>query len=485
MSANPRFEVKIDWIDEVDGEPATTFAAISVYLDNVIFWPAEGDSPEGASLEWYADQLLSHLVKYWKRLVLEQNYPIHIQPVAPSNAWSCARARWSELPREIVLEEEDRLMAFDKAHNLANAFGGIFELGCFWVFREYNDITIDNGIQSKHIPYEIVVNALSIAGDRIADRLSKVGSGKWDAIIERWKGRDHGDSLQMLKLATNISPSTLESLVNQRLLPLNDNVMEAAKETEVKVAARMAGALPADAIVEVIQAVLTCQSVDAQVLDEWSEAVMARLNTNDMAYTYEQGVTAADAMREILGIEDCVRVDPFALFDQAGVVCYEMDLYPDVDAVACWGPSHGPAVVINRSAKRLKTNRIAVMRNSAQARVTAAHELCHLLLDRNHMVSTVEVLGGRTPIAIEQRARAFAPAFLLPKSQARKAWDEEGQPTDQAALDRLLRSLCGRFGVTRIVASWKIEHGIGNAAKLPIVHATLNQLLPSRMGSGV
>jgi Zn-dependent peptidase ImmA (M78 family) len=265
---------------------------------------------------------------------------------------------------------------------------------------------------------------------------------------------------------------------------LNDNVMEAAKETEVKVAARMAGALPADAIVEVIRAVLTCRSVNAQVLDEWSETVMARLNTNDTAYPYEQGVTAADAMREILGIEDCARVDPFALFDQAGVVCHEMDLYPDIDAVACWGPSHGPAVVINPSAKRLK-NRTAVMRNSAQARVTAAHELCHLLLDRNHMVSTVEVLGGRTPIAIEQRARAFAPAFLLPKSQARKAWDEEGQPTDQAALDRLLRSLCRRFGVTRIVASWKIEHGIGNDAKAPIVRATLDQMLPNRMGSGV
>jgi Zn-dependent peptidase ImmA (M78 family) len=265
---------------------------------------------------------------------------------------------------------------------------------------------------------------------------------------------------------------------------LNDNVMEAARETEVKVAARMVGALPADAISEVIRAVLACRSVNAQALDEWSEAVMAHLNSNDMVYPFEQGVMAADAMREILGIEDSARVDPFALFDQAGVACYEIDLHPDVDAVASWGPSHGPAVVINPSAKRLK-NRTAVMRNSAQARVTAAHELCHLLLDRNHMVSTVEVLGGRTPNAIEQRARAFAPAFLLPKSQARKAWDEEGQPTDQTALDRLLRSLCGRFGVTRIVASWKIEHGIGNDAKAPMVHATLNQLLPSRMGSGV
>lgn len=484
MSPNPRFEVRVEWINEVDGEPSITFAAISIYLDDVIFWPTEADSPDGMPLEWYADHLLSHLVKYWKRLVLEQNYPIHIQPTTPSNSWNCAHTRWSEVPREIVLEEEDKLMAFDKAHNLANAFGGIFKLGCFWIFREYNDITIDNGIQSKRIPYETVIDALSVAGDCIADRLSKAGSGKWGAIIERWRNRDHGDSLQMLKLTTNIAPSTLESLVSQRLLPLNDNVMEAAKETEVKVAARMAGALPADAIAEVIRAVLTCQPVDAQVLDEWSEAVLARLNTNDMAYSFEQGVMAADAMREILGIEDCARVDPFALFDQAGVVCHEMTLYPDIDAVACWGPSHGPAVVINPSAKRLN-NKTAVVRNSAQARVTAAHELCHLLLDRNHMVSTVEVLGGRTPIAIEQRARAFAPAFLLPKSQARKAWDEEGQPTDQAALDRLLRSLCGRFGVTRIVASWKIEHGIGNDAKSPIVHATLNQMLPSRMGSVV
>lgn len=479
MSANAGLELRIDWIDEVNGEPATSFAAMSVCHYGTVFWPTEADSPGGQPLEWYADRLLSHLTKHWKRLVLEQGYPIPVQPSAPSSVWERARARWSELPRDIVLREDDQLMAFDKAHDLANAFGGMFGLGCLWLVREYNYVVLDNGSRSIRLPYEAVVAALNAAGDRIAERLSAAASGRWDALVHRWNGRNRGDPLQMLRLATNLPSAALEPLLAQGLLPSNDQVMEVARETEVKVAARMAGGLSPGDIADVIRAVKACPPAEAPLLDRWSERVMARLRRGDEAFPFEQGVMAADAMREILGVADGSRVDPFELFDRAGVVCREETLNPDVDAVACWGASHGPAVVINAAAKRLK-GRNAVLRNAAQARVTAAHELCHLLLDRNHMLSTVEVLGGRTPLAIEQRARAFAPAFLLPGSQALKAWDEDGQPTDPDALKRLLRRLCERFGVTRMVAAWKLEHGIAQDPKLPLVRAALDGMMPSR-----
>jgi Zn-dependent peptidase ImmA (M78 family) len=45
-----------------------------------------------------------------------------------------------------------------------------------------------------------------------------------------------------------------------------------------------------------------------------------------------------------------------------------------IDAVACWGPRHGPAVLLNREGRHAHTER--------GARATLAHEICHLLIDR-------------------------------------------------------------------------------------------------------
>lgn len=481
MSTDPVFGLRIDWIDRVDGKPATTFAAISVHFDGNVFWPTTADSPDGAPLEWYADHLLSHLTKYWKRLVLEQRYPIQIHPLNPSNIWERARARWSSKPEDVILEEEDKLMAFDKVHNLAHAFGGMFGLHCLWVVREYNNIVVDNGEHAIRLPYEVVVDALGRAGDEIAARLMKADEGKWAAIVQRWKERNKGDSLKMLKLSTNILESTLEVLVSRKLLSANDNVVEVAKETEIKVAARMVGDLPPDAIADVIQAIMHCEHVSSPKLNDWSGSIMSRLEATKTDLYFQQGIVAASALREILGIEENAKVDPFGILELAGITLHEVPLHYNIDALACWGPIHGPAVIINPAAKRLKNaNAHAALRNIAQARITAAHELCHLLLDRDHMVTTVEVLKGYTPVAIEQRARAFAPALLLPKSQALKVWDEEGQPTERVGLERVLKSLSRKFGVTAIVASWKLEHGIVGDPKSSLVISVLDELLPSR-----
>jgi hypothetical protein len=93
------------------------------------------------------------------------------------------------------------------------------------------------------------------------------------------------------------------------------------------------------------------------------------------------------------------------------------------------------------------------------ARVTQAHELCHLLLDRGHGFTAVEVLQSRMPIRIEQRARAFAAEFLLPAPLAIEIWMGAGKPFEHVNLDRLLRQLSRRFGVSRSVAGWQLEHG--------------------------
>ena len=183
---NTSFEIRLRWIDKVDGRALNTFAAFSVHLNGSLFWPTLADSPEGLPVEWYADHILSYLVRNWRRLSGERGYPVDITPAVPSEIWNAASERWENMASDRVLLEEDQLMAFDKAHNLANAFGGLFGLDCFWVVRAGDGFIIDNGVEAALIDEAAVLGTLGLVGDIIAERLAKIGAGKWAPLIQRW-----------------------------------------------------------------------------------------------------------------------------------------------------------------------------------------------------------------------------------------------------------------------------------------------------------
>jgi Zn-dependent peptidase ImmA (M78 family) len=82
-----------------------------------------------------------------------------------------------------------------------------------------------------------------------------------------------------------------------------------------------------------------------------------------------------------------------------------------------------------------------------------------LLLDGNNALSAIEVLKARMPAGVEQRAKSFAGEFLLPACNAAAAWIEGGRPFGQPEVEQVVVALTERFGVTRSVAAWKLEHG--------------------------
>jgi hypothetical protein len=81
---------------------------------------------------------------------------------------------------------------------------------------------------------------------------------------------------------------------------------------------------------------------------------------------------------------------------------------------------------------------------------------------------------------MEQRANAFAAEFLLPATVAATEWRDAGSPLDRGGLSRLLKRLSMRFGVTYIVVSWQIEHGVGQSA-LGDLSTALNETVPHRI----
>jgi Zn-dependent peptidase ImmA (M78 family) len=101
-------------------------------------------------------------------------------------------------------------------------------------------------------------------------------------------------------------------------------------------------------------------------------------------------------------------VDVRAILTHLGVT-YSTDELSDrsTRAVSLVSGGYGVHIVINRNYLRGTSERVL--------RFTLAHELCHILFDRSRSLRLAIASGPWAPLAVEQRANAFAAAFLMPE----------------------------------------------------------------------
>jgi Zn-dependent peptidase ImmA (M78 family) len=448
----------IDWLDSVEGVECKTLARISVQVDGVTVWPVTGEDTE--TFEWFADEFLAHLAECWKPIIVRQTYPIPVQPERPSYLIVEAKKRWASLPEATIENEERQVSAFEDAHNLANAFGGVSGLLPLWLLRDRDTMIVDTQERLLRVPIHDAIEALTAAGDQIAAQLLDADSAKWTKLARAWKQRESGDGTLLLALTIGRDKNTAAVLVHENILDVPSSFSEAVNDNdELRIAARMTGAIPVNQVKNLIGKIRECDLIKAEKLRADATEATAILSSDDLCNTrpHVQGSAVAKWLREKL---DTPRgIDPLQILERY----YRVDVrYFDfemrsLDGVAVWGPRHGPSVLLNTNSARVRS-KVNPWRSGA-VRVTAAHELCHLLLDSQHTLSAVDILGGRMPIHVEQRARAFAAEFLLPKNAAATTWKAEGHPFDPSALRSVILSLCKKYKVTESVAAWQLQHG--------------------------
>lgn len=137
-----------------------------------------------------------------------------------------------------------------------------------------------------------------------------------------------------------------------------------------------------------------------------------------------QGSRLGEQASELLAAGSAGWVDVHAVLKALDVQCAAIDLSDDaIRAVSVFGPTQPPHIYRNRK---------TVWGSSSEVeRFTLAHELCHLLLDREYGDELAVATGPWAPVAIEQRANAFAAAFLMPTWLLRDALTQaEGQTDD-------------------------------------------------------
>lgn len=122
---------------------------------------------------------------------------------------------------------------------------------------------------------------------------------------------------------------------------------------------------------------------------------------------HHQGYDLAVQLRQVLHNPDA-HFDVEACLTELGVRVEETELSDaTVDAATVWGENFGPVVVLNTLSSR---------NDESPRRMTLAHELCHLLVDRHAAADLIVASTPWAPPELEKRANAFAAELLLPKA---------------------------------------------------------------------
>jgi IrrE N-terminal-like domain len=468
------------WIDEVAGESVKTLAKFSIEAEGEAIWPARGASAIG--LEIYVDDLLSHLAEFWQPLMLRQNYPLPLTLDRPSQLRPEAEKAWGALPQEQVELQEDKVTAFEQAHNLALSFGGQFDLPRLWLFRQGRHYLVETDDLLIRAGLPDVVAALSRIGDAIAERLENTDERRWSRLVRSWRQRDDADPEMLLMWSTGLPIESARELSSSGLLRPVSSVRDAANDDdELCIAARMTGALPIAEIERLLCRASQIPARSSPELGELSKKAVALLDSELRGQLpFEQGVALARFTRNTLGLNPYDRADLLPKFfykNNIYVAFKDLDL-ANLDAIAIWGRSHGPGILLNTSSRRLALVPRQDMARQGSARVTIAHEMCHLLVDRGHALGAVDILNGRMPLAVEQRARAFAAAFMLPAEAAAEVWNRVAPDLSKQGVLSVLKRLTQRFGVTTSIAAWQLEHGLHG--QIPNLGFLLDQIAPQR-----
>lgn len=292
------------------------------------------------------------------------------------------------------------------------------------------------------MPAKEFVNVLQELGDSLASLLSS-GAAEFEAAVDAWRKRRSLRPLRIAEIATGISSAELR-LVEQ---VLNDNsvwsLSNDPESNELYAAARMSAGLSVDEIAQIVKVVNSTPKTTTRELDVLSREAARVVDTATLEFT--TGYDLAKWYRQQLGKTSTERIDPASCLYGLGVAVSEAALSSVVDAVAVWGPHHGPSVIVNKKGQHSKS--------PGGLRVTLAHELGHILLDRPDSLPLAEVLGGRANESVERRARAFAVELLLPRETAALAY-----ATSPESPEEVVASLVDDYGVSREVAAWQIRN---------------------------
>lgn len=402
---------------------ATSSGALTLLVAGAKAWRLEAVQPH-AVLEWMTDN--------WTRLTVEDQLPI-------SGAERLIHDRANQAPPADL--EGLRQMLFRKHRDLQQVAPGQDD-NPLVVWREGLVAQLRTATNVFSTPWAKLEAQLVTVCQTIIEGPNPLPLD----VVERWRTRNVIDATLALD-AAGVAGENFPDAVAVLDIELNQERVS-IEENELLAAARLSSRLETREVAEVLDALL---DVDKGDLDQL-EAVASGLYPDDLDLAgmepWDQGHAAALLVRQALGLSAEDPFDPEQWLEAAGVEIRDQEFKSSrVDAVSCWGATRGPAVVVNKRGLHAKS--------VGGRRVTLAHEIAHLILDRHAALPAAEVLSGQINNSVEKRAGSFAAEILLPRQQAAHAF-KDVHTLDEArdAVDALIH----QFGVSGEVVAWQARN---------------------------
>jgi Zn-dependent peptidase ImmA (M78 family) len=450
-----------------------SWGAFSIWVRGVNLCAHLEGGEDSQAVHWYLLPLLEWIVDNWDPLLHEQRLPLgndaavaadalgrisHPPLLLPSGMdefdWHETRRRWWARHN---IREGDAGGVFPDIY--LRRYGDMVEvsMGGTPGGPPPSDFDFYLGRQSWRVPADPVANALyraltatseellrrrpeSLRLARLRDRLSDLSTrGRYRGRLAWLSGHEPGSGFELLWRAVDAAFDDADA-EQARLLwgerQSDELLLLPAPAPALLFGSANPTVTPEDA--EVLAAALL------QAGQDRGEEILKRLRDIEfpsvvgLGFTPgEEGSSLGEAAHKVLltELENDEYVDVAALLRALGVRVDYIDLQDrGTRAICLLAKGLAPQILLNRNYRRGFDEPVL--------RFSMAHELGHLLLDRALAQALAIVSGPWAPIDVEQRANAFAAAFLMPTHLLLPAIQKEGgDPRDPGTVARVARRL--------------------------------------------
>ncbi|MFP4454138.1 MAG: hypothetical protein ACLFPI_12325, partial [Desulfobacterales bacterium] len=348
IGSSESLQIFLNLFSDADHPRSMAWGEMLVSLNNESVWCAESSDEQDIPVAWDWIELLEFLGDKWPWLLMEEKFPITINPLHPGKMRHEAEKRWESMGEEQYLEEDERLFRFEGRHDLAMGLKGIF-LPSLFILRQGKKAWVCSDGVRLFVWFQEVIDILSELGDCLAKYIEDSRDSRSGRAVQRWRDREQRAADLFWELRTGM-PGEIRSKLEQGRSPrefweTNPEIVDF--DNELLAAARLSAGVVR---VEEQQAILKCirevpfrqvQSLDSiadQIADELDESTRP----------YEQGYAAARTLRRILALGPENPANPEQILAGWDVEIREIMLdHCPLDAVAVWGGRHGPVVMLN------------------------------------------------------------------------------------------------------------------------------------------
>jgi len=438
------FEWDLRWEEEVPQGSAgdATWGQLQVRVRDKSVW---GTDQSGVRWTWV--ELLEHLSWAWPALFFEDGWPPDLHLASTGDYDRCVKVALKSVKHENHLDREQEFFEFRNRHDLGRGLHGT-RLPPWWIVRIGNHVVFGTLTDELLLERQLAFSALEKLGDVIAERIGHLSDKRAKEAVADWKKRMAVPAAERITFLTGIEIADLHQLTDGSLLEAFEVDKDNFSETELLVVARMSVGVEIETgrkILRLVRQVPVKATPELEKLRLAAEPYVQVLEQRGLSPAEQGYLLALWVRRHVLNLSDDDPVNPGSMLEEWGVHLAEVRLNSaNIEAVACWGPRHGPAVLVNLQGKHSRSRR--------GRRATLSHEIAHLILDRRAGLPLADVLGGNVHRPIEQRANSFAAELLMPQAVAGAEMRVTMDP------GRVLKRLARRYEASHEVIAWQARN---------------------------